>query len=74
MQDFTGKVAVVTGAASGIGLGIARTFVREGAAVAMLDRRAETLEGAAAEVRALGGRAAAFTRPAPLSSRSRAKR
>lgn len=61
MDQFTGKVAVITGAASGIGLGMARSFVRAGAAVAMLDRRAETLEAAAAEVRSLGGRATAFT-------------
>ncbi len=30
MQDFAGKVAVVTGAASGIGLGLARAFTRAG--------------------------------------------
>ena len=40
MQDFAGKVAVVTGAASGVGLGLSRTFVGAGMSVAMLDIRA----------------------------------
>lgn len=57
MNDLSGKVAVVTGAGSGIGLGIARAFAREGMAVALLDRRGDTLDGAAAQVRELGGRA-----------------
>jgi NAD(P)-dependent dehydrogenase (short-subunit alcohol dehydrogenase family) len=57
MDTVQGKVGVVTGAGSGIGLGIARQFAREGMAVALLERRAETLDAAAAEVMALGGRA-----------------
>ena len=36
-----GKTAVVTGAASGFGLGIAQRFVEEGAKVAVLDINAE---------------------------------
>lgn len=35
--DFTGKVAVVTGAAGGIGLVVARTLLESGAAVAVVD-------------------------------------
>lgn len=54
MQDFAGKVAVVTGAASGIGLGLARTFVRAGMSVAMCDLRGDRLKAAADEVRPLG--------------------
>jgi len=46
------KVAVVTGASKGIGLGIARAFAREGAHVVMTARGAEALEAAAAEVEA----------------------
>ncbi len=54
MQDFAGKVAVVTGAASGIGLGLARTFVRAGMSVAMCDVRGDRLQAAAGEVGPLG--------------------
>jgi glucose 1-dehydrogenase len=39
-----GKVAVVTGAARGIGLAIAQRFVKEGARVALADRLAEEVE------------------------------
>ncbi|MDP6341919.1 MAG: SDR family NAD(P)-dependent oxidoreductase, partial [Alphaproteobacteria bacterium] len=46
---LAGKVAAVTGAASGIGLASARAFAAEGAGVACLD-----LDGAAAEVAAAG--------------------
>jgi NAD(P)-dependent dehydrogenase (short-subunit alcohol dehydrogenase family) len=43
MQDFEGKVAVVTGAASGIGLGLAERFAREGMKVVMSDIDADAL-------------------------------
>ena len=44
------KVAVITGAASGIGLGMARRFVAEGARVVLGDIDAAGLEGAATEL------------------------
>ena len=59
MHEFKGKVAAVTGAASGIGLACAKAFAREGMAVALMDVRADVLETATGEVRALGGRAIA---------------
>jgi len=50
MDDFEGRVAVITGAASGIGLGLSRTAAREGMRVVMADIERPALEEAAAEV------------------------
>ena len=52
MRDLRGRVAVVTGAASGIGLAMAERFAAEGMKVVMADVEAPALEGAAAAVRA----------------------
>jgi NAD(P)-dependent dehydrogenase (short-subunit alcohol dehydrogenase family) len=54
---FEGQVAIVTGAAKGIGLRVARAFGREGARVAALDVNADGVEGLAGEL-AAGGREA----------------
>jgi NAD(P)-dependent dehydrogenase (short-subunit alcohol dehydrogenase family) len=56
-----GKVAVVTGAASGIGRAMAETFVREGSAVVIADRDAEHAEAVATGIRQGGGDALAVT-------------
>jgi 2-hydroxycyclohexanecarboxyl-CoA dehydrogenase len=53
------RVAVVTGAASGIGLGVARRFAADGDRVALLDRHGEAAEQAAAELREQGAMAIA---------------
>ena len=60
MNTFENKVAFVTGAASGIGLGLARTFARAGMRVAMADQRAENVAAAAAAITKEGGRALAI--------------
>ncbi len=50
------RVAVVTGGASGIGLGVARQFAADGYDVAVLDRDAPGAEAASAGIRAEGAR------------------
>jgi NAD(P)-dependent dehydrogenase (short-subunit alcohol dehydrogenase family) len=47
MDDFTGKVAVVTGAASGIGLALAQRWAAEGMRVVLADVEREPLDRAA---------------------------
>ena len=47
MQNLSGKTAIVTGAASGIGLGIATALAESGANVVMADIQKEAVEEAA---------------------------
>ena len=57
MGRFDGKVALITGAASGIGLETARRFAAEGAAVVCADIDREGAEQVAAELTGAGGQA-----------------
>jgi short-subunit dehydrogenase len=52
---FRDQVVIVTGASAGIGKALALQLARQGAKVAIAARRAQRLEQAAAECRALGG-------------------
>ncbi len=47
VYDFSGQVALVTGAASGMGLATARAFAQAGAAVVLADQHAQAVEAAA---------------------------
>ena len=67
-----GKVALITGAASGIGLETARRFAAEGAAVVCADLDGEGAERTAAELTEAGGRATGLT--ADVSSAADAER
>ncbi|WP_152363639.1 SDR family oxidoreductase [Microlunatus speluncae] len=57
--DLNTRIAVVTGAASGIGSEIALTLARSGARVALLSRRADRVQDLADKIRAEGGQALA---------------
>jgi len=54
--DLTGRVAVVTGASSGLGVQMAKALAAQGADVAILARRKEKLEAVAEEIKALGAK------------------
>jgi NAD(P)-dependent dehydrogenase (short-subunit alcohol dehydrogenase family) len=55
MDEFKGRVAVVTGAAGGIGLALAKLLGREGAKVVLSDVQPAKLDAAVEAVRATGG-------------------
>ena len=57
MGRLDGKVAIVTGASSGIGLAIAKAIGAEGAAVVLAGRTQQTMDEAAKEITAAGGKA-----------------
>lgn len=59
-EEYSGKTAVITGAASGIGLLAARTLCEAGARVVMCDVNADALEKAANEINASGKGVRAF--------------
>lgn len=58
---LNGKIAVVTGAGQGIGSGIAAALCRQGARVVVADVNAQNAEQTAADLRASGGDAVAFS-------------
>ena len=60
MHVLQNKVAIVTGASSGIGLAAAQLFAAEGAQVVLAARRPEPLQAAADSIQAAGGHAVAL--------------
>lgn len=59
MSTLINKVAIVTGASSGIGYATAKLFAREGASVVVTARRAAELDALVAEIQRFGGNAVA---------------
>ena len=59
-QDLTGKVALITGAAAGIGRDIAETYARAGAAVGIADINLEGVQETVDIITAAGGKALAI--------------
>ena len=66
--DLRGAVCVVTGAASGMGLESARLLAARGAALALVDRDGDALDGLAAELRAATASTCCSTAPASRCS------
>jgi NAD(P)-dependent dehydrogenase (short-subunit alcohol dehydrogenase family) len=68
--DFHGQVALVTGAASGMGLATAKAFAESGAAVVLADRNEAGIAAAAAELTSAGHKAIAV--PCDVSDEAQA--
>ena len=61
MTLLNGKIAIITGASSGIGRAAAKLFAREGAKLVVNGRRQEALNAVIAEIEAEGGQAVAIS-------------
>ena len=62
MKRLAGKVAIITGAGQGVGLGIAQAYADGGASLVISGRNANKLQGAAAELTSRGAKVTASPR------------
>ncbi|PIQ20835.1 MAG: bifunctional rhamnulose-1-phosphate aldolase/short-chain dehydrogenase [Cytophagales bacterium CG18_big_fil_WC_8_21_14_2_50_42_9] len=69
-KALSGKIALITGSAGGIGKAIARKFVEEGAVVVLNDMHAERLAGAGEEFEKLFGKDAYTTAALDVTNRT----
>lgn len=60
-NNISGKVVVITGASSGIGLATAKLLASKGAVLSLAARRKDKLDTLVEEIRDAGGNAEAFT-------------
>ena len=63
-----GRVAVITGSSTGLGLAMAKEFAASGGSVALLARKADALAAAKAEVQKAAGKSNGRSRPIPATS------
>lgn len=68
MTRLTGKVAIITGAASGIGRGTAEVFAEHGAQLVLIDRDDAGLEGVGRQLAAQGAEVAALAGDVALAA------
>jgi len=68
MSDMSNKVALITGASSGIGRATAELFAERGACVALAARRGDELDSLVAEIKARGGQAIAIRTDVSVSA------
>lgn len=66
--DFSGLSVVVTGAASGIGLAVARAFIEHGACVEMVDRHAAALKEASGQLARVTSHVVDLSQPDQVAS------
>ena len=69
MFDYKGRVVLVTGASSGLGVQMAHGFAKQGADIAITARRLNKLEAVAEEIRKYGVKVLPFSVMLPIRNK-----